>query len=46
MSKRLGPAQASVRLIKATQKMHLKIDYLKVVASCPCLSRPERRLCL
>lgn len=46
MSKKLGPAQASARLIKATQKIHLKIDYLKVVASCPYLSRPEWRLCL
>lgn len=46
MSKRLGPAQASVRLKKTTQKTHLKIDYLKVVASYPYLSRPERRLCL
>lgn len=46
MSKRLGPAQASVRLKKTTQKMHLKIDHLKVTASYPYLSRPERRLCL
>lgn len=46
MNKRLGPAQASVRLRKTTQKMHLKIDYLKVIASYPYLSRPERRLCL
>lgn len=46
MSKRLGPAQASARLKRTTQKMHLKIDHLKVIASYPYLSRPERRLCL
>jgi len=46
MNKRLGLAQASARLKKITQNMHLKIDYLKVIASYPYLSRPEWRLCL